>query len=370
MAAALSALEYLASTDEDDAIFCCNFPAFARRCLRHLGLSVRDLLQLHVFSEDGCINAIQVCCQRWLLDGAPEADGVAWARVYAAALQRIFPAEGKRSRAGGAGWWSLVSTATLACFVHRARRQQFKITFRNVLRTLPPACQQALWTWQLHGQPWIFSVEYLMLCVRGKIPGMGIVYAVLDEGSQTWYVGRTLSSREAGRKQWAGMAARFREHLRASFAAGHDPTEYKYKTWRRSLPHQLLMVPLGTAPVGKYEILEREIIHLARPSFQCVLSVNAKPRKPGRRPFPRFRKTPGWPAEVCSNHLVALHRNGLRDGLQRLWWTGRELCAYMGISEGAAQQRMYTASVYSMDLLATWAAQLCSRLGWRAIWSS
>ena len=312
-----------------------------------------------------------------MLNGCPPSQGKTLSLCRSAALYRLFPPVHTGARLGGHAWWTFIAITSLAHFVWRCGLQSFRVQFRCALRCFPAALQTALWTRDFKLPQAAAACRNILDTTCGFSSShtpSGIVYVCLDEHYGSWYIGRCKNNRAINGKLWAASAIRAREHFSAAFAGWRSNDEARYRLWRKIHPAQLVLVPLFDAPIGQYERLEENLIALAGPTFQKHQRphANFKPRKPGRRPFPRFRTAPQPNAEPSHNYLTNILCDLDREPRWRLWrpwpeWLRlRHLC--FGESEVDITTGMYAMVRDSLDSLATFAGTASHRLDWKCMW--
>ena len=362
----------------DINVLVCPFAPLARRVLRHVGWSAARILADKLADDRACVRAILTAISEWSEQGADLKEARFWTAVRAAVMVRLFPWHCKRSskKDAGFGWWALAFATTLPQLVLHSAAPTYLRQHRCALRGVPVGIQLALWSRDFSATSWTTAVRFVLACLDTSClhtPHDGIVYMCMDEWSSSWYVGRTKLLRKFGRHMWPGIIGRFREHLNSAFAHTAQSSEARYRCWRKSAPHHLLMLPLAAAADGYYQHFEEQLIAYAGPTFQKQSTHHAhRVRTTGRRAWPRLRAAASTRSEVAHNYTVALADPKFYAPRWKLWrpWPSwlqhRE--ATDGLSEQDIRLRLYDAKPESLDDLTVWAGTAHNRLEWRKLW--
>lgn len=333
--------------------------------LRTLGWRPSRIITYAVCDDSSAWAAIKTALGEWLTDGASHESGSIWALLHASVLHRCMPESGNGAR--GHGWWGCLVLTGIAQLIHWTRRYEDRFRLRMALRCLPPALQDSIWRQSFSGPTWLFAVQFLLEGLQYNGAGVrGCVYMVVDLGTSVWYIGKTAARRQRN-AELLGLGVRFREHLSATFRpGGRKATEDRYRTWRRSTPHRMCIIPCVWADGRVLTALEECIIRQAQPPTQ-KFPGNGRGTRERNRPWPRFRQKPTWATEVRCNNLQAVQSLG--DTCRRLWqpwglWLVRRWAE--GDGEAAVRARMYEPKFY--DDLLVWLGNRHGRLDWKRLW--
>ena len=208
----------------------CDFRGFVRRALSVFGWRAADVLAWGLHTDSNCIAALQHSLHTWMAAGMPREEGFNWKMVRAGLLARLFPPDGSTSQTRNYCWWTACSLLSVGTFCFACKDAKTRSSLRCMLRSTPPALQEALWCGKTDDAAWSDMAWHLLQCCTADSAHedhleYGYVYAVADLASHTWYIGRTKHRRKRHGGRFSGISARFQEHLLATFRAHHQLTE-------------------------------------------------------------------------------------------------------------------------------------------------